>query len=229
MNDKIYLNVPYEEKEHAKQFGAKWDANLKLWYVIGNEDFSLLEKVSKWFFKYRYKINCPLFLIEVDVKCSNCGHRVPVQCLSIDSKNISENDSFLPPERNYVLLIKYLMELDPTMLSLMLKHTKTYKRVFSKTYGEYVYMNHCKSCRFKIGDNFLHTSKGCFSSQGLPAWERYRLCDFGEFGFSGQFTPLTLPQHGLDQYNEPEPGHCSAQVVNTLEHLYHLQTGRYWE
>ena len=30
---RIYLNVPFEEKEEAKKLGAKWDPSRKLWYI----------------------------------------------------------------------------------------------------------------------------------------------------------------------------------------------------
>ena len=30
---RVYLNVPYEEKEEAKKLGAKWDVSKKKWYV----------------------------------------------------------------------------------------------------------------------------------------------------------------------------------------------------
>lgn len=31
---RINLNCPYAEKEDAKELGAKWDSELKTWYVI---------------------------------------------------------------------------------------------------------------------------------------------------------------------------------------------------
>ena len=31
---RIYLNVPYEEKEEAKKLGAKWDPGRKKWYFL---------------------------------------------------------------------------------------------------------------------------------------------------------------------------------------------------
>jgi len=31
--ERIYLNVPYQEKDNAKSNGAKWDANAKKWYI----------------------------------------------------------------------------------------------------------------------------------------------------------------------------------------------------
>lgn len=33
---KIYLNVPYSEKEEAKALGSRWDANKRQWYITEN-------------------------------------------------------------------------------------------------------------------------------------------------------------------------------------------------
>ena len=33
---KIYLNVPFAQKDHAKGLGAKWDASKKKWYIFSN-------------------------------------------------------------------------------------------------------------------------------------------------------------------------------------------------
>jgi hypothetical protein len=45
-DSRIYLDVPYAEKDNAKSFGAKWDFNLKRWYVAEQEDIT---ELSKWF------------------------------------------------------------------------------------------------------------------------------------------------------------------------------------
>jgi hypothetical protein len=34
---RTYLNVPYAEKDKAKDKGARWDADRKKWYVVGKE------------------------------------------------------------------------------------------------------------------------------------------------------------------------------------------------
>lgn len=34
--EKIYLCVPYEEKDKAKKLGAKWDVSKKKWYIFSN-------------------------------------------------------------------------------------------------------------------------------------------------------------------------------------------------
>ncbi|MFK5948981.1 MAG: DUF5710 domain-containing protein [Methylococcales bacterium] len=44
VNSRIYLNVPYSQKDEAKALGAKWDANKKRWYASNNLDDSLFKK-----------------------------------------------------------------------------------------------------------------------------------------------------------------------------------------
>ena len=42
---RINLKVPYEEKDEAKRFGARWDLARKVWYIENLED---LTKFLKW-------------------------------------------------------------------------------------------------------------------------------------------------------------------------------------
>ena len=46
--EKIYLNVPFSQKDHAKGLGAKWDASKKKWYIFSNASNKneLLQKYS---------------------------------------------------------------------------------------------------------------------------------------------------------------------------------------
>lgn len=32
----LYLEVPFKEKDEAKRLGARWDPNMKKWYVCRN-------------------------------------------------------------------------------------------------------------------------------------------------------------------------------------------------
>lgn len=43
---KIYLNVPFEEKDQAKELGAKFDNQCKKWFIIRDEVDS--DSFSKW-------------------------------------------------------------------------------------------------------------------------------------------------------------------------------------
>lgn len=43
-DSKIYLNVPYAQKDTAKALGAKWDPAKKQWYVPASMDITLFAK-----------------------------------------------------------------------------------------------------------------------------------------------------------------------------------------
>ena len=46
---KIYLEVPYKNKEIAKSFGAKWCPEEKLWYYINNIEKEKEDKLLELF------------------------------------------------------------------------------------------------------------------------------------------------------------------------------------
>ena len=44
---KIYLNVPFNEKDEAKQWGARWDAGRKKWFIENNNKFKT-QAMARW-------------------------------------------------------------------------------------------------------------------------------------------------------------------------------------
>lgn len=48
-SDYFYLQVPFEEKEKAKELGAKWDKENKKWYVSKNADLTPFKRWTKVF------------------------------------------------------------------------------------------------------------------------------------------------------------------------------------
>jgi len=45
--EKIYLNVPYEDKDEAKVLGARWDMDARKWYCTD----AIVDRFSKWYTK----------------------------------------------------------------------------------------------------------------------------------------------------------------------------------
>lgn len=43
---RIYINVPYAEKDQAKLYGARWDAEVRRWYITQAQDAMLFQR---WF------------------------------------------------------------------------------------------------------------------------------------------------------------------------------------
>lgn len=48
----IKLNVPYAEKDQARQLGARWDAALKTWYAPPG---AMLTALERWLPKFDIK------------------------------------------------------------------------------------------------------------------------------------------------------------------------------
>lgn len=62
----LLLNVPFAEKDDAKRLGAKWNPDLKKWYVPLKKDY---HKFKKWILKESdntYIICDHLYIIEGD-------------------------------------------------------------------------------------------------------------------------------------------------------------------
>ena len=36
LDNKTYLNLPYDEKEEGKKLGTRWDPKKKKWYILNN-------------------------------------------------------------------------------------------------------------------------------------------------------------------------------------------------
>lgn len=45
----VVLNVPYEEKDKAKELGAKWEQKGKFWYITKEEAKDNLANFKQWF------------------------------------------------------------------------------------------------------------------------------------------------------------------------------------
>jgi len=37
MNVRVYLYVPFDDKDYAKELGCRWDSKLKKWYCIDSD------------------------------------------------------------------------------------------------------------------------------------------------------------------------------------------------
>jgi Domain of unknown function (DUF5710) len=59
--NRVYLNVPYAEKDAAKQLGAKWDAKAKRWFIAPELQYTSGESPSLIHRTYVYQSIQPIF------------------------------------------------------------------------------------------------------------------------------------------------------------------------
>ncbi|MCP3751873.1 DUF5710 domain-containing protein [Pseudomonas sp. SBB6] len=174
------LNVPFAEKDEAKALGARWDPQLKTWYVPEGKEIGLfvrwlpsppepaLEHLSE------YQIRSPYYYIAESLsdcwKCSNWG-RVFAFLLPPEHEEFEvvedEDEAFALTCHQgywachgYYAKVSQLASVSPDVLEQLRLRTQQYKPARSKTAGCIYYMNHCEHCGAKLGDFFMHSEPG---------------------------------------------------------------------
>ena len=133
---KMYLNVPYREKDQAKKLGAKWDPQTKKWYI--DEDASL-EEFQSWLPAY-------LYIVIGKQQCWLCKKETRVVSFGVP----------------YIFDVVWSLALLPRLECIPYEIRKyildqgiNYKKKFSKTTGLYQLNNCCEHCDSLQGEFFL--------------------------------------------------------------------------
>lgn len=156
----LLLNVNYTEKEAVKAIGARWNPELKKWYVEKKIDYP---KFKKWILQESdtATIVCDFFyIIEGKQKCFKCGKETKVvgfglenyfQMYCDDVYNVQDGFDYFSGEIN---IASELKPLSPELLA-YLKVKYNFYFGYSKTTQSYYYSNHCKHCNVLQGNFYL--------------------------------------------------------------------------
>ncbi len=158
----LLLNVPYEEKNEAKALGAKWNQELKKWYIQNTENCT---KFIKWIwsdykdYEELYIIKDHLYIVEGLQTCHKCKNPTRVIGLGIDKyyKIYDETDDY-----NYMVYLNSGdIEISPIhedlpkqILAYCMKNWN-FKKTFSNTIKSSYLANCCENCNSLQGNHFL--------------------------------------------------------------------------
>ena len=193
MTSRIYLNVPFSEKDSARELGARWDPEIKRWYV---PDQMALHPFARWNAGHppadELRMVAPVLLIEAAATCWRCRCRSPVFCLACHDVREPSDRRPSDPDNDELLLISDLTSVERRIQQHLRKIAAGYRPDWSSTKGERCWMNHCYECGAKMGDFFLHCEPtGPFCVPTSAAWRRTRqhlLEREGEFTFAGSYN-----------------------------------------
>lgn len=149
----LLLNVSYEEKDEAKALGAKWNPELKKWYIISKTNYP---KFRKWILKENDStvVVCDYFyIVEGKQNCFKCGKETEVIGFGLENylQIYQSGFDWFSGEINIASSLKPL----PTGLLSYLKERYNYYFGYSKTTKSNYYANHCKHCNILQGDFYL--------------------------------------------------------------------------
>ena len=162
---KVYMNVPYAQKDEAKALGAKWDKDVKKWYYEGSvKDFT---KFGKWILGENEDAVIAyetLYIIEADRVCYRCGKETKIigfgigECsvLSEDGDEyfIEDPDDFPDFEDEIHLAWTDDESRIPPLLLRYIKKHYSVKTGYSSIAGK-CFANHCDHCGSIQGNNYL--------------------------------------------------------------------------
>ncbi len=159
---KLYLNVPYAEKDEAKALGAKWNNKIKKWYI--DTRFENYIKFAKWILKETDEAVIAteyIYIIEGEQKCWRCHQKTKVIGLGIADYTFIYGE---PDEAQYEINIDddilhlawtYNERDIPPKLLKYLKDHYSVKTGYSKTIEAECFANHCDCCGALQGNYFL--------------------------------------------------------------------------
>lgn len=136
--NKLYLNIPYNEKDEIKKFSGRFCSDSKLWTIpfdyISKEYIPVIHDNIINVFSKTFDV------LEMERKCWRCNEHTKFFVLSV-------NDD------NYTSLLSIVSFLSKDFLSILSeKITHKLKSDFSKALGKSYIMNHCLLCDAKLGD-----------------------------------------------------------------------------
>lgn len=162
---KLYLNVPYSEKDEAKALGAKWNPKVKKWYInVPQEEYI---KFSKWILRESEDVIIAtenVYIVEGVRACWKCGKETKVVGLGIGDYVYVYGE----PQEPYIeivgegfvradeLHLAWAREEDiPPKIVNYLKSNYSVKTSHSQTARGNTFANHCCHCGALQGNNFL--------------------------------------------------------------------------
>lgn len=148
----LLLNVNYNEKDEAKKLGARWDTELKKWYINDRKNYHKFIK----FINGNIIIIDNLYLIEGKQNCFKCGKETRVIGFGID-KYLDVNDNcidFSNLNNNDIHIVGAIKPI-PEKLLQYIQQKYNYKMRFSKTTQTSNISNCCDNCDILQGDFFL--------------------------------------------------------------------------
>ena len=128
-NLRVYLKVPFSEKDKAKSLGCKWDQDMKMWYCqdYDNEKFKITECIKLWPTPKPFKVIDGSKILVDMIKPNDRGYTLSCKDPpeGVESREEDEEDvnAHIPPD-----IAKILEQMDLNELNKYIKSLSSKKR-----------------------------------------------------------------------------------------------------
>lgn len=162
---KLYLNVPYNEKDEVYTLGAKFDGNIKKWYYEGNiynyPQFTkwILNETPKALIAYDYlyildgKHRCPKCRKDTTVISLGIGEHITINKNSDESIDLEFEDYQEGSDLIHMAWTSNEEEIPSKLLQYLKSHYSA-RTVFTLDNNEY-FTNCCEHCNTPLSNNII--------------------------------------------------------------------------
>lgn len=145
----LLLNVPFAEKDQAKALGARWNPELKAWYVPDRTKYTQFER---WL-DGPMIIYDHIYIVEGIHTCYRCEKETTVIGFGFETYyEVHESNPVLDATDIHIGPINSQL---PKKLAAQLKERYGLRMGYSKTIGSSYCANHCRNCNALFGNFFL--------------------------------------------------------------------------
>lgn len=175
---RIELNVPFSQKDEAKKLGAKWDPEMRKWYITDSLSLGAFEKWLPSQYTSLMGSGNPVYrlrssyyyIVESYTVCWRCREMTSVHSFMLPSPHEifeyldeevgNKTDSGGWEARHHNTILSSLVGIPSTVADKLSLVTKRYFPKYSKKAGYTYYMNHCEHCNAAQGDFYMHSEPG---------------------------------------------------------------------
>lgn len=156
----LLLDVPYSEKDEAKALGARWNQDLKKWYVPNKSNYPTFKKWILQGKEYSTIICDHFYIVTSKNQCFKCHKETTVVGFGIENYyEITEDTSFENGKTHWyyskeIHIASQLSPLPDKLLKFM-NYKYNYFKSYSKTTDSEYFANHCTNCNIIQGNFFL--------------------------------------------------------------------------
>ena len=167
---RIYLCVPFEERDEARRRGARWDPAMKCWFIAASEDPT---RFLQWLADETQIAPYSIVSSEASIlatwgECWRCSARIEVICVYCERGEIRG-------QRFHRFTVSNISAVDE-VLERQLASWPLFHLGFSRSAGAHYRVNHCTRCGAAQDDYFLHCEpEGAFFAPSLAPAGQFRL------------------------------------------------------
>jgi hypothetical protein len=153
----LELSVPYADKQKAKNLGAFWLPERKVWVVP--DHITDMNPFHQWLV---YQNGCiirkPYLLCLSKTNCWKCSKETPM--IALGAKNYHAFDEGLWMKMKEPTLFSWVLGMSPIIGNWLHQHQPSFKLMYSHTIKSSYFANTCITCGRLLGDYFHHEEPG---------------------------------------------------------------------